>query len=70
MPQQNCSNCKYWQRWSDQPNPQIVIGDCCRNAPQVFPVKDGKFLTKFPSTKHSDFCGSYRPKQAADPQHN
>jgi hypothetical protein len=59
----NCQRCKFWSQWPTQSDPRMVIGDCRRHAPQVFPTKENKFLTKFPSTRHSDFCGSFKSKQ-------
>jgi hypothetical protein len=61
MKKEICEHCKYWAEWPEQRNPQVVIGDCRRHAPQNYPTRDGKFMTKFPSTKHDDFCGSFRP---------
>lgn len=55
-----CENCKFWSEWPEQMNPQYVIGECRRHAPQLFPAKDNKFTTKFPSTKHNDFCGAFK----------
>lgn len=57
-----CQQCAFWARWPDQPSPHVIVGDCRRHAPQVFPMKE-RFLTKFPSTKIEDFCGSFKPKQ-------
>jgi hypothetical protein len=60
----NCQHCKFWSQWPEQPNPQFIAGDCRRHAPQIFTTKENKFLRKFPSTRISDFCGSFKSKQA------
>ena len=62
-----CSNCKFWTRWPKQPEPSLIIGDCRLDAPQLFKAfdpKDGrdKFCTKFPSTRHDEFCGQFEPR--------
>jgi hypothetical protein len=59
MTNKTCLNCKFWAQWPEQPNPGMTLGDCRRNAPQVFAGRD-KFMTKFPSTKHGDFCGAFK----------
>lgn len=57
-----CEHCQFWSQWPEQPNPQYVVGDCRRHPPQVFATRD-KFLTKFPSTKHNEFCGKFQSRK-------
>ncbi|HVU07827.1 MAG TPA: hypothetical protein VHG89_04710 [Verrucomicrobiae bacterium] len=62
-----CEQCKFWTRWPKQPESSLVIGDCRRHAPQLFQCfdqKDGreKFTTKFPTTRHNEFCGSFKAR--------
>ena len=63
---QQCQRCKFWSAWPQQPNPQFIIGDCRRHAPQIFKAESDlmrakeKFLTKFPSTPHDSFCGAFQ----------
>jgi hypothetical protein len=71
-----CINCKWWTPWPAQPNPKMIVGDCRRHAPQLFQnpqqpeswapgnaKKESKpFVTKFPSTRSDEFCGSFKPR--------
>jgi hypothetical protein len=63
----NCENCKYWQLWVEQKHPAAIVGDCRKSAPQNFQIQKGqpveKFITKWPSTRNTDFCGDHKPKQ-------
>lgn len=63
-----CEHCKFWTRWPKQPEPSLTIGDCRFDAPQLFKQFDladqrEKFASKFPSTRHNEFCGQFVPRQ-------
>ena len=56
-----CMNCVFWTPWVNQYNPQFTFGDCRLKEPANFHTNEGKFVTKWPSTKSTDFCGQFEP---------
>jgi len=59
-----CEHCKFWQEWETQPDPRMLIGDCRKNAPINYSTGT-KFMTKWPSTKGTDFCGQFKSRHEA-----
>lgn len=65
-----CECCKWWNRWTQQANPPHVFGECRRHAPVSMPsLKPGHhgLVSKWPSTRAVDWCGSWRPIAVCEP---
>jgi hypothetical protein len=59
-----CEFCRYWVAWPEKdqnPESNVTAGDCRKHAPSLcVRARDDKSYTKWPSTKDTDFCGSFR----------
>jgi len=70
-----CTECNYWVQWDNQPYDDITLGDCHRHAPILIekqsadsPPHSGRLSTKWPATKDTDFCGSFKRRKSEDEQ--
>lgn len=62
-----CEFCRFWRAWPDrdQRDSDVTFGDCRKHSPVLFVDPEGRNRprTKWPSTRHDDFCGSFKLDQ-------
>lgn len=66
----NCQACHWWVRWAVQAQSHPghgPYGECRKNSPHLM-MRHGEDgvaspYTKWPSTKHSDFCGRWEARK-------
>ena len=64
-----CKDCRFWHEWTHQAKLTMIFGDCRINEPINFQVADG-FITKWPSTRSTDYCGQFEDKHVITPIYN
>lgn len=60
-----CSECEFW----DEDRITTGIGLCRIDKPKLFSIVTNRGpmqVTAWPSTKHTDWCGAFEPKESND----
>lgn len=69
-----CETCRWWVTWRNQlpthSGARLVVGECRHKSPYVIQrpepaTGEMRPVTKWPSTKSTDYCGCHAPAPAA-----